>query len=125
MRHFYGNVPMDDLTEFEQGMLNLYTLPAHDCRRYVHEALEMLTEGQKRTIRLVHFEGLTLKEVAERSNESFSNVRHHYYRGLVKLRDHLLFCILELWRERLHFPGSRFNKKNAVTYLLISKLNSG
>jgi RNA polymerase sigma-70 factor (ECF subfamily) len=89
VRQFYGNVPVGDLTEFDQGLHKLYTLPSQECRRFVHQALALLTEGQKRTIELVHFEGLTLKEVAEKTDESFSNVRHHYYRGLAKLKTHL------------------------------------
>jgi RNA polymerase sigma-70 factor, ECF subfamily len=89
VRQFYGNVPVDDLTEFDQGVHKLYALPSQECRRFVHQALALLTEGQRRTIELVHFEGLTLKEVAEKTDESFSNVRHHYYRGLAKLRTHL------------------------------------
>jgi RNA polymerase sigma-70 factor (ECF subfamily) len=35
------------------------------------------------------FEGLSLKEIAQRRNEKFSNVRHHYYRGLERLRSYL------------------------------------
>jgi hypothetical protein len=35
------------------------------------------------------FQGLTLKEIADRTGETFSNVRHHYYRGLERLRIHL------------------------------------
>jgi DNA-directed RNA polymerase specialized sigma24 family protein len=38
---------------------------------------------------MVFFEGLTLKEVAEKTNQSFSSVRNHYYRGLDRLREHL------------------------------------
>jgi DNA-directed RNA polymerase specialized sigma24 family protein len=30
-----------------------------------------------------------MKEIAEETGESLGNVRHHYYRGLDKLRDHL------------------------------------
>jgi DNA-directed RNA polymerase specialized sigma24 family protein len=35
------------------------------------------------------FEGLSFKEIAKRRNESLSCVRHHYYRGLERLRSHL------------------------------------
>jgi len=38
---------------------------------------------------MVFLEGMTLKEVAEQTKESFSNVRNHYYRGLDRLRVHL------------------------------------
>jgi RNA polymerase sigma-70 factor (ECF subfamily) len=37
-------------------------------------------------LELFFFEGLTLTEIAERSNEDVKNVRHHYYRGLEQLR---------------------------------------
>ena len=89
VRQFYGNIPVGDLTEFDQGLHKLYALPSQECRRFVHQALALLTEGQKRTIEMVHFEGLTLKEIAEKTEESFSNVRHHYYRGLAKLKMYL------------------------------------
>jgi RNA polymerase sigma-70 factor (ECF subfamily) len=89
VRQYYGNVAVDDLTDFQQGTLKLFTRNSQDCKQFVRQALAMLTEGQKRTIEMVHFEGLTLKEIAERREESFSNVRHHYYRGLAKLRMHL------------------------------------
>jgi RNA polymerase sigma-70 factor (ECF subfamily) len=32
------------------------------------------------------YEGLSMREIAERTGDSFVNVRHHYYRGLQKLR---------------------------------------
>jgi DNA-directed RNA polymerase specialized sigma24 family protein len=35
------------------------------------------------------FQGLNFKEIAQRRNEKFSNVRHHYYRGLERLRSYL------------------------------------
>jgi RNA polymerase sigma-70 factor, ECF subfamily len=50
------------------------------------EVLAALPEEQRDTIRMFFFEGLTLKEIAERRKEKFSNIRHHYYRGLGRLR---------------------------------------
>jgi RNA polymerase sigma-70 factor (ECF subfamily) len=35
------------------------------------------------------FEGLSFKEIAKQRNETLSSVRHHYYRGLERLRSHL------------------------------------
>jgi RNA polymerase sigma-70 factor (ECF subfamily) len=52
----------------------------------IGEALGALNTAQRRTIQKVFFEGMTLKEVAEETSESFSNVRNHYYRGLDRLR---------------------------------------
>jgi RNA polymerase sigma-70 factor (ECF subfamily) len=55
----------------------------------VREALARLNKTQKRTLELAFFEGLTMHEIAEKTGESFANVRHHYYRGLEKLRKFL------------------------------------
>lgn len=64
-------------------------LPKQEAVHLTSEALDTLPEAQRRTIEMFFFEGLTLKEIAERRKEKFSNVRHHYYRGLEKLRWHL------------------------------------
>jgi RNA polymerase sigma-70 factor (ECF subfamily) len=89
VRRFYANVAMGELTEFEQGVLRLYSEAPQECARFVREALALLNEPQRRTIEMVHFEGLNLKDVAERTEESFSNARNHYYRGMAKLKEHL------------------------------------
>ena len=49
-------------------------------------ALEDLTPIQRRTLELFYFEGLELREISERLREPFGNVRHHFYRGLERLR---------------------------------------
>lgn len=46
----------------------------------------LLSPDQLATIELHFFEGCTLEEVAERRGQSLGNIRHHYYRGLEKLR---------------------------------------
>ena len=89
VRRFYANVAMGELTEFEQGQLRLYSEAPQECARFVREALALLNDHQRRTIELVHFEGLNLKDVAARTDETFANARHHYYRGMAKLREHL------------------------------------
>ena len=89
VRQFYANVATDDLSEFEQGRLRMYAEAPQECARFVREALALLNEQQRRTIEMVHFEGLNLKDVAARTEQSFSNVRHHYYRGMAKLKEHL------------------------------------
>src|SRR5580658_8218197 len=49
-------------------------------------AFDDLTALQRRTLELFYFEGLELKEISERLREPFGNVRHHFYRGLERLR---------------------------------------
>jgi RNA polymerase sigma-70 factor, ECF subfamily len=49
-------------------------------------AFEDLTTVQRQTLELFYFEGLELREISERLREPFGNVRHHFYRGLERLR---------------------------------------
>jgi len=64
-------------------------MPVQEVKQLVEEALGTLNEPQRQTIQRVIFEGLTLREVAEHTGESYSAVRNHYYRGL----DHLRACL--------------------------------
>jgi RNA polymerase sigma-70 factor, ECF subfamily len=52
----------------------------------VRQSMSALSDTQKRVIELACYEGLSMKEIAARTGDSFVNVRHHYYRGLQKLR---------------------------------------
>jgi RNA polymerase sigma-70 factor (ECF subfamily) len=65
----------------------------------------LLNDHQRQVMELVFFEGLSLKEVAERTGQTFVNVRHHYYRGLERLR------------ERLSIPRTRAAKRKIGTPL--------
>jgi RNA polymerase sigma-70 factor (ECF subfamily) len=49
-------------------------------------AFNELNERQRETLKMFFFEGLKLAEIAERTGEDVKNVRHHYYRGLERLR---------------------------------------
>ena len=61
-------------------------LLVQEATRLTGEVLSALTEAQRQTIELFFFEGLTLREIAEHRKETLSNVRHHYYRGMEKLK---------------------------------------
>lgn len=52
--------------------------------------VEGLTEDQRETLRLHFFDGYTFAEIAEKLGQSYANVRNHHYRGLEKLRKHLV-----------------------------------
>ncbi len=47
-----------------------------------------LAECQRETLRLHFYEGCTFTEIAEKLDQSYVSIRHHYYRGLEKLRKH-------------------------------------
>jgi RNA polymerase sigma-70 factor, ECF subfamily len=52
----------------------------------VRQSMNAQSDTQKSVIELACYEGLSMQEIAERTGDSFANVRHHYYRGLQKLR---------------------------------------
>lgn len=58
-----------------------------EARRFVEQGLSTLNEAQRESLRLAFFDGLSMAEIADRRKESIANVRHHYYRGLAKLRN--------------------------------------
>jgi RNA polymerase sigma-70 factor, ECF subfamily len=51
-------------------------------------AFEVLSEDQRETLRFFFVEGYTLPEIAVKLNQTHGNVKHHYFRGLEKLRKH-------------------------------------
>jgi RNA polymerase sigma-70 factor (ECF subfamily) len=50
---------------------------------------EVLTEDQWEAIRLHFFEGCTLAEIGNQRKQTVANVRHHFYRGLARLRKYI------------------------------------
>lgn len=49
-------------------------------------AFDELPEIQRKTLELYYFDGLELREISQHLHETFGNVRHHFYRGLERLR---------------------------------------
>lgn len=50
---------------------------------------EVLTEDQWEAIRLHFFEGCTFAEIGKKREQTVANVRHHFYRGLARLRKYI------------------------------------
>lgn len=65
-------------------------LEAKLSRKHLEQALAGLTQMQRRTIESFYFEGLDLREISEHLREPLGNVRHHFYRGLKRLRNNSL-----------------------------------
>ena len=108
IRNFYKNADVADL-ERELTATEVTQFNDQEVRRLVNQALSSLNETQNRVLKLAYFEGLSLREIAERTNDSLGNVRHHYYRGLKKLREVVKG---EPQREDLRFAqGERANAK--------------
>lgn len=66
------------------------SIEAHFGQEQLREALKELSNDQRRTLELFFQEGYTTAEIAERLEQSVGQVKHHYYRGLEKLRKRLL-----------------------------------
>lgn len=88
LRGFYGNSPEFTcvLTDATAG----HTLDRLESTQAVQKALGKLKKNQRKVLELSFYEGLTMHEIAEATQETFDAVRHHYYRGLEKLR--LILC---------------------------------
>ncbi|HYT22466.1 MAG TPA: sigma-70 family RNA polymerase sigma factor [Candidatus Polarisedimenticolia bacterium] len=57
-----------------------------ESERFVHEALASLNCRQRRILELAFYEGLSMREAAEITGQSFDTVRHHFYRAIGNLR---------------------------------------
>jgi RNA polymerase sigma-70 factor (ECF subfamily) len=85
VRQFHKQVEFSEAEE-KDSLWSPARLQFQETARLTSEVLSGLPQAQRQTLEMFFFEGLTLKEIAQRTNESFSNVRHHYYRGLERLR---------------------------------------
>lgn len=86
-RHFYNGTDVQEHMNAIDGGRSLESdvierLTAQQLRA----AFDALSDKQRETLELFFFEGFKLAEIAERSNDDVKNVRHHYYRGLERLR---------------------------------------
>jgi RNA polymerase sigma-70 factor (ECF subfamily) len=61
-------------------------LAGRDSEELLRSGIEQLNEKERRTIEMACFEGMTFREISERTSEALANTRNHYYRGLKKLR---------------------------------------
>lgn len=86
-RGFYSGTDIESLDDTLQGRGDIEREVGLriDCSHLL-SAFEDLTDMQRRTLELYYFEGLELREIGQRLNEPFGNVRHHFYRGLERLR---------------------------------------
>jgi RNA polymerase sigma-70 factor (ECF subfamily) len=86
-RAFYAGTDVESLVDTLLGGTDLdREVESRLNRGQLEKAFEELPETQRRTLALFFFEGLELREVSEQLNESLSNIRHYYYRGLQRLR---------------------------------------
>jgi RNA polymerase sigma-70 factor (ECF subfamily) len=90
-RHFYTRLDLDDAA-------NQLADPRMSVRQLedsidgglgnggLRHAFDALSDSQRQTLRLFFVEGYTLDEIAAKLGQSRGNVKHHYFRGLDRLR---------------------------------------
>jgi RNA polymerase sigma-70 factor, ECF subfamily len=90
-RQFYTRFDLAEVDPWSSvtGSLEGHRLAPGETARLVEQALAHLNDDQRRAIELVYFEGLTFPEAAVKTGHSLQALRHHYYRGLIKIRDFL------------------------------------
>jgi RNA polymerase sigma-70 factor, ECF subfamily len=102
LRQFYKSVDVADADGHELR-ISKASLPAQEATQLARESLALLNEQQREVVELVFFGGMTLREIADRSRQTFGSVRHHYYRGMRKLRD-LLSASAKVEKEKAIAP---------------------
>jgi len=99
-RHFYTRLDLDDTTSelvdprTGAGQIEDSIYGTDGLQR----VFETLSENQRQTLHLFFIEGYTFDEIAAKIGQSRGNVKHHYFRGLDRLRK-------ELFGGK--FPGER------------------
>jgi RNA polymerase sigma-70 factor, ECF subfamily len=61
-------------------------LTPYESQRLVRQTLGRLEAAQRIVLELIFFDGLNMREVAEKTGTTVESVRHRYYRGLDRLR---------------------------------------
>ena len=90
-RHFYTHLDLDDAASqladprMSVGQLE-DSIDGGLENGGLQQAFEALAENQRQTLRLFFIEGYTLDEIAAKLGQSRGNVKHHYFRGLDRLR---------------------------------------
>src|ERR1700722_17683569 len=69
------------------------------------KAFKNLPDLTRRTLEMFYFEGLELREISERLGEPLGNIRHHFYRGLERLRSS---SFVQRLRDRLPVYFSKY-----------------
>jgi RNA polymerase sigma-70 factor (ECF subfamily) len=96
-RHFYSQVDLEDVG-------NELSASGARSERYENSIEEVLgrvglrkvfgvlSEVQRQTLGLYLLDGYTFEEIAVKLDQTRGNVKHHYFRGLEKLRKQIFSC---------------------------------
>jgi RNA polymerase sigma-70 factor, ECF subfamily len=86
-RNFYDQTDLEEVeTRLHETPPPLGGFTQHELKHLLRQGLATLSGAQKQAVELASYNGLSMKEISDKTGDSLSNVRHHYYRGLQKLR---------------------------------------
>ena len=86
-RRFYDYRNIDEILESVSSNVCLEScLERAEMRKLLEEAFTELTERQRTTLELFFFQGYSLREISVQMDEALATTRHHYYRGLAKMK---------------------------------------
>jgi RNA polymerase sigma-70 factor (ECF subfamily) len=87
VRHFYQHENIEDVEPVmpqTESLFGRFSDP--ELKHLLRQALAKVSGQQRQVLELASYGGLSMSEIAQKTGESVSNVRHHYYRGLKQLR---------------------------------------
>jgi RNA polymerase sigma-70 factor, ECF subfamily len=114
-RRFYdqAEVHEEEVALFVRRVASPFRLSTGETSRLIGEVLVTLNPNQRTAVELISFEGLTFEELATRTSETVSNAKHHYYRGMMKLREVLSEKAGQLGQSKGQGPARKNGGANA------------
>jgi RNA polymerase sigma-70 factor (ECF subfamily) len=85
-KEFYKSAELEEADTRPLEARSTFGLTSPEARELVRRSMAVLPKEQRAVIEMASYEGFSMQEIAQRTGVSFANVRHHYYRGLKKLR---------------------------------------
>jgi RNA polymerase sigma-70 factor, ECF subfamily len=115
-RQFYSNVELDDLkpSDVSSRHAGRSALSPGETARLVEESLAQLNDRQREAIELIYYGGLKFVEAAQRTGATLPTLRHHYYRGLAKIREFI---------ETKHSPAEMRSSPAAASSIRLEVAN--
>jgi RNA polymerase sigma-70 factor, ECF subfamily len=90
-KHFYQEIDIQDLEMLRSDTGSLLArFSQTELKHLLRQGLASLNTQQRQALELASYDGLSMSEIASKTGESVSNVRHYYYRGLKKLRSFIV-----------------------------------
>jgi RNA polymerase sigma-70 factor (ECF subfamily) len=85
-QHYNGQELDENGLKAHRGQISINELAG---RALLEKLRNELSPEQIQTLELHFFEGYSFHEIAEKTGQTFGNVRNHYYRGIERLRSHI------------------------------------